>query len=930
VEILPMTAPRSDQARPGPLTRQEADALAAELVGEMIRRWRQSERPLPEEFLARHPVLWEHPEAAADLIYEELCLRQEHGADVPVEQVLRRFPQWRPQLEVLFDCQRILGPRQAPPQFPAAGETLGDFLLLAELGGGAHGRVFLANQLSLGDRPVVLKVAPYEAREHLSLARLQHTHIVPLYCVQDHPARGLRALCMPYFGGATLARLLETLHPQPPARRTGQDLLAALDRASEESRLANAEWPIDPPSEAGAFPHDAVRGENNSPVPCPSQVAGSDSTPARRLLARLSYVEAVCWVGACLADALHYAHERGLVHLDLKPCNVLLAADGQPLLLDFHLSREPIHPDRKGPLWLGGTSGYMSPEQREALEAIRQGRNVTRPVDGLSDVYSLGVVLYEALGGSLPGSGGKLRPLHRRNARVSVGLADVIGKCLADDPRDRYAHAAALANDLRRHLADLPLAGVRNRSLVERWRKWRRRRPHGVALAGMVLAVITAAGAVALGAASHLSGQLDQARTALKDGQSQMDRGDWEGAVVTLQHGLSSARALPFQRDLADALDRSLRLAEQERVSADRAAAARDLHQLADRARFLYGTDRLPPEGLRGLAAACRALWEQRGRVAERLSAPKGDALEPTVRDDLLDLAILWADLQVRLAPPSGEEAARRDALAVLDQAEALFGPSPVLDEERKLHGGMGRADKSVGPTETQSSSSVGPTLLSALPSTAWDHYALARSLVRSGDLERAAVEAKRAVRLQPQGLWPNFYQGLCAYRRGRYADAVTAYSVCIGAAPEATGCFYNRALAYEALGEMGQALDDYDQALRLDPTLAAAAVNRGMLHYRAKRYADALADLQRAEALGEEPATISFDRALVHLARGEESVALEELRRALRHAPHHADARKLLDRLLSQQRHQGARSPTPARSDGVEKSAPASGPESR
>src|SRR5437588_5674267 len=241
---------------------QRAADLAAALVAEMIERWRQGERPLPEDFLARHPQLWEYPEAAADLIYEELCLRQEHSLDLPLEQVLRRFPQWRPQLEVLFDCQRLLGPRRPAPQFPTAGECLGDFLLLAELGRGAQGRVFLATQFSLGDRPVVLKLTPGEAGEHLSLARLQHTHIVPLYSVQDHPARGLTALCMPYLGGATLAQLLEALRSKPLPRRTGQDLLDALDRV-----------------QAGA------------PLVAPTR------GPGRRSLTRASYVEAVCRVG---------------------------------------------------------------------------------------------------------------------------------------------------------------------------------------------------------------------------------------------------------------------------------------------------------------------------------------------------------------------------------------------------------------------------------------------------------------------------------------------------------------------------------------------------------------------------------------------------------------------------------------------------------
>jgi tetratricopeptide (TPR) repeat protein len=823
-----MTAGPGDAARPAPLTRETAAALAAKLVWEMIQRWRQGERPLAEEFLARHPQLWDHPEAAADLIYEELCLRQEHGPEVPVEAVLRRFPQWRPQLEVLFDCQRALGPRRPAPQFPDAGEVLGDFLLLADLGGGAQGRVFLASQLSLGDRPVVLKLTPAETREHLALARLQHTHIVPLYSVQDYPDRGLRALCMRYFGGATLDRVLAALRA-PPARRTGQDLLDALDRAQ-------AAAPLVVPS----------RG------------------PARLALARASYVQAVCWVGACLAEALQYAHERGLVHLDLKPSNVLLAADGTPMLLDFHLAREPVHPDGAWPEWLGGTPGYMSAEQQEAVRAVQDGRQVPRPVDGRSDVYSLGVVLYEALAGSLPVPGGKPRALHRVNLRVSVGLADVIGKCLAADPAERYPHMAALAADLRLHLAHLPLVGVRNRSLAERWRKWCRRRPHGVALVGLTLAVLTAAAAVAVGSASHFRQRAEQARTALDDGQAQMGRGDWDGAVYTLRRGLSVARGTPLQQGLADELACRLRRAEQARAAADRAAAAHELHQLADRVRFVQGTDRLPAADLRGLAACCRALWENRARVVERLGPRRS---EPAVRDDLLDLAIFWAGLQLSLAAPAGQEEARRQALAVLAEAEALVGPSPVLDEERRRHGGPGRGCRPPGAGQ----------------GTAWVYCALGRSNLRAGDLDRAADELARAVRLEPQGLWPNFYQGLCAYRQGRYVDAVAAYSVCVGAAPEAAGCFYNRALAFTALGRPEQALRDYDQALRLDPMLAGAALNRGMLHYLAGRSDAALADLRRARELGADPAVVSFDLALVHAARGEHAAALDELGRARR-----------------------------------------------
>ena len=102
--------------------------------------------------------------------------------------------------------------------------------------------------------------------------------------------------------------------------------------------------------------------------------------PGRQFLARASYPQAVAWIGACLADALHHAHERGLLHLDLKPSNVLLAFDGQPMLLDFHIAQEPIRPDGGLPEWLGGTPAYMSPEQRAAMQAVSAGRPVPAPL----------------------------------------------------------------------------------------------------------------------------------------------------------------------------------------------------------------------------------------------------------------------------------------------------------------------------------------------------------------------------------------------------------------------------------------------------------------------------------------------------------------------------------------------------------------------
>jgi tetratricopeptide (TPR) repeat protein len=303
---------------------------------------------------------------------------------------------------------------------------------------------------------------------------------------------------------------------------------------------------------------------------------------------------------------------------------------------------------------------------------------------------------------------------------------------------------------------------VRNRSLAERWRKWRRRRPHGIALAGMLLAVVTAAAAVLLGAVSHVAQRQAEARAALRDGEVQLARGEWQGAIHTLARGRTAARGLPFDRDLAGELERQLRLAEQARSAARREALAHRLRELANRVRFLYGVQTPPSCGLRRLQERCRALWADRARIVRCLG---GGRLPQDVRADLLDLAIFWADVQVRLAPPGRKQEARQKARIVLDEAEALLGPSCVLDEERRFHGAAPRTPRRA-------------------PRDAWEHFALGRTLLRSGDLDRAAEECALAVRLQPQGLWPNFYLGHCAFRQKRYADAVTAFSVCIGAAP--------------------------------------------------------------------------------------------------------------------------------------------------
>jgi tetratricopeptide (TPR) repeat protein len=323
---------------------------------------------------------------------------------------------------------------------------------------------------------------------------------------------------------------------------------------------------------------------------------------------------------------------------------------------------------------------------------------------------------------------------------------------------------------------------------------------------------------------------------------------------------------------------------------ATRAKAAQELHDIADRFRFLYGAEFAPSERTRALEARCRDYWEKRELIVGRLGTELEPEVEQRIQVDLLDLAVLGTDLRVRLAPAGQQAAAREEALRVLAQAKALFGPSTVLYRERQVRAealgltGMAR--------EAERRGSERP------PQTAWEHYALGRSLLRSGKVGEAAASFERALELQPHGLWFNFYQGICCYRLGRYEDAALAFTVCTTLAPEVAGCYFNRALAFARRGRSDLALLDFDHALRLDANLADAALNRGILHFREKRFAPAKADLERALESGADPGLVHYHLARVCLALEDRAAALAHLEQSLQHNAGSREARDLREEL--------------------------------
>ena len=274
-----------------------------------------------------------------------------------------------------------------PSGLPEAGDLLAGFRIILELGRGAFARVYLAEEVNLGCRLVAIKVSRPDGNEPQILARLQHTHIVPVHSACDDPESGLRVLCMPYFGGANLARVLEASGGLIPTNHDGRSLVQALDevsrgvtsqsrRALAESGLVHgrgvsrsyqAEKPV-PVSRSGIDRRSESQAASRirslfsrwvgpsavSPATLEEREA-DHGQPSRQFLHGASAIQAAVWIVGRLADGLEHAHSRGLLHRDLKPANILLAGDGTPMLLDFNLSVEalplPGEPEVRRALW---------------------------------------------------------------------------------------------------------------------------------------------------------------------------------------------------------------------------------------------------------------------------------------------------------------------------------------------------------------------------------------------------------------------------------------------------------------------------------------------------------------------------------------------------------------------------------------------------
>jgi len=424
-------------------------------------RWSRGREPRRvEDYLAAFPELGRGG-LPCDLLYEEYHVRKRAGDPVDPRDFLARFPGQAAELGRLLGLEgphlsTSLVAKQQLRAVEAAG-TIDDFDLFGLLGKGAFARVFLARQRSM-QRMVALKVSADSGAEPQTLAQMDHPHIVRVYDQRVVPDRNLRLLYMQYVPGGTLLAVLDLVRRTPEADRSGRTLLRAVDQAVEQ------------------------RGD-----------APPVGSALRERLAAWSWPEAVCWLGARLAEALDYAHRQGILHRDVKPANVLLTAEGAPKLADFNVSFGCKLDGANPAAFFGGSLAYMSPEQLEAFNPAHPRE--AGDLDGRADLYSLCILLWELLAGrrpfrddTQPGDWGKMLARMTEQRRTGVlpaetaalpsgrprGFEQVLLAGLDPDPARRPETGAVLARELElclqpraRDLLYPPAGGWR--SLVRRF-----------------------------------------------------------------------------------------------------------------------------------------------------------------------------------------------------------------------------------------------------------------------------------------------------------------------------------------------------------------------------------------------------------------------------------------------------------------------------
>jgi serine/threonine protein kinase/WD40 repeat protein len=545
--------------------------IPVEQVAEsFLQRFRRGERPSLTEYCERHPEL---AQEIRDL-FPALVVMERLAPD--------------PRGDGAHDAS-------ASGRMP---DRLGEYRILREIGRGGMGVVYEAEQESLG-RHVALKVLARHAlmdakhlerfqREARAAARLHHTNIVPIFGVGEHA--GVHYYAMQFIQGQGLDEVLgELCRLRRQARHEPAGGESQLNMAGHAARsMAAGLEHVESRQAIGLEPSGNATESNASPqfsVP-PSRVDG----PASTIIARRSdsthrtatdteYFRSVARLGAQVAEALSYAHGQGVLHRDIKPANLLLDAQGTVWVTDFGLAKIEGMEDLTHAGDIVGTLRYMAPERLD-------GR-----VDGRSDVYSLGLTLYELLAMRPAFESSDRRQLikqiaqeepprpRRIDSAVPADLETIVLKATAKEPRDRYQSAAEVAGDLQLFLADRPIQ-ARRTSPIERLTRWCRRNP-GMAAATGAAAILLVAVAVISSVAAF---RLHEERNATRNQLGLTERAERQSEYRLYETRLALARASRLSGRMGQRFDSLNAIADAARLIPRLGLGAASVTELRDEA----------------------------------------------------------------------------------------------------------------------------------------------------------------------------------------------------------------------------------------------------------------------------------------------------------------------------------------------------------
>lgn len=438
-----------------------------QLADEFAERYRRGEFPSVTEYVEGHP---EHAEELGEILPAVAMMEQLKEKEFS-------------NLNLMERQAAINGIRQ-----------LGDFRIVREIGHGGMGVVYEAVQESLGRRVALKVLSPALLgseravgrfrREAETVARLHHTNIVPVFGVGEE--RGLHYYVMQFIDGQPLNEVIDGLRDKTgdSTGRGGKTVGPRSEQPLEASR-------------------DTAGLSGNVTLDLPRSPSGPTSDKSlqsaiEKLSVRLrtkDYWKTVARIGSQVAEALQYAHSSGVCHRDIKPANLMIAEDGTVWLVDFGLARLAEENELTQTGDLLGTLRYMSPEQ------------VVGEFDNRSDVYSLGLTLYELL---------TFRPAHDASIRsrilqqitekspnaprlinpnIPADLETIVLKATAHAPSDRYQTAGELAEDLQLFIDGFAIRARRASRIEQLWR-WSRRNPALATTSALTLFLLVAVTAV--------------------------------------------------------------------------------------------------------------------------------------------------------------------------------------------------------------------------------------------------------------------------------------------------------------------------------------------------------------------------------------------------------------------------------------------------